>query len=328
MAELQYINYGNTANDGTGDSLRNAFIKVDENFSAVWNAGPVGSNLTILNNSISAIDPNGEIQITPNGIGVIRLNGVIVPRSNNLYSIGTANNRFRSAYIGSGGLSIKGDIVAEGNITIRGNISGNIDVGNTITANIIGSVYGNDSIILVDAETGTHYGSFVGDGSLLVNVPVGSKVSNGNSNIEVYENGPVTTNIDGVSNVVVVESTAMTVTGNVVAEQFVGNGAPLTSTLTDRGQDTSNWDTLTQMGVYKVNRTSWSGTQGTPLDSSIYVGLLQVLTASNATTQIFLPGTVQLGDQKIQWNRSYWNGQWTGWIKMVNNGQVVDAGTY
>ena len=47
----QQINYGNTANDGQGDPLRTAFIKVDDNFDAIWNAGPVGSNITVLNKS-------------------------------------------------------------------------------------------------------------------------------------------------------------------------------------------------------------------------------------------------------------------------------------
>jgi hypothetical protein len=60
----------------------------------------------------------------------------------------------------------------------------------------------------------------------------------------------------------------------------------------------------------------------------VTVGILQVLTAIDSTTQVFFPGTVDSGDVKIQWNRSYWNGAWTAWIKIVNNGQVIDAGTY
>lgn len=328
MAEQQYINYGNTANDGTGDNLRDAFIKVDENFTAIWEAGPVGSNIVITNNSITSTNLNGDIIISPSGIGVVRIDSTMMPRSNNVYSMGSANARFRSAYVGSGGINVSGDATFLGNINVSGNISGNVEIGNTVRANVIGSVYGDDSTVLVDAVTGTHYGIFVGDGSALTNVPAGSFVANGTSNIRIEQNGPITASVGGVANVANITQAGVEVAGNVTATQFVGNGAPLTSTLTDRGSDPSNWDTLTQMGVYKVNRTSWAGTQGTPLDSSVYVGILQVLTAEDATTQIFLPGTVQMSDQKIQWNRSYWNGSWTGWIKMVNNGQIVDAGTY
>lgn len=327
MAEQQYINYGNTANDGTGDNLRDAFIKVDENFTAIWEAGPVGSNIVINNNTISSTNLNGDIVISPSGIGIIRIDSTSLPRSNNVYSLGSANSRFRSLYVGTGGIDVVGNSVLQGDLTVSGNIIANLQA-NTITANVIGSLYGNISTILVDAATGVHYGTFVGDGSGLVNIPSGSFLANGTSNVRVANSGPVTVSINGVSNVANITQTGIAVTGNVSATEFIGNGAQLTSTLTDRGGDPNNWDTLTQMGVYKVNRNSWAGTQGTPLDSSVYVGLLQVLTAEDATTQIFLPGTVQMNDQKIQWNRSYWNGSWTGWIKIINNGQIVDAGTY
>ena len=43
----QIINTGNTANDGTGESLRNAFTAVNENFSEIYAAGPVDSNVVI-----------------------------------------------------------------------------------------------------------------------------------------------------------------------------------------------------------------------------------------------------------------------------------------
>ena len=118
------------------------------------------------------------------------------------------------------------------------------------------------------------------------------------------------------------------VTATVTATGFSGNGAGLTNTVTDRGSDPDNWNTTTQMGVYQVNRESWSGTIGTPLDSTVFVGILQVLTAGNASSQMFFPGTVQSGDEKIQWNRNYWNGTWTAWTKIVNSGQIIDAGLF
>ena len=44
---IQTINIGNIANDGTGDDLREAFIKVNNNFSE-------------LNNNVTAIETDGE----------------------------------------------------------------------------------------------------------------------------------------------------------------------------------------------------------------------------------------------------------------------------
>ena len=109
----------------------------------------------------------------------------------------------------------------------------------------------------------------------------------------------------------------------------MGNGSVLTSVMSDRGADLNNWDSMTQMGVYTVNRASWSGTVGTPLDSQVYVGLVQVMNSTGtALSQVFYPGTVESGNVKIQWNRTYWSGTWSSWLKIVNDDQVVVGGAY
>jgi hypothetical protein len=83
------------------------------------------------------------------------------------------------------------------------------------------------------------------------------------------------------------------------------------------------------MGVYTVNRVSWSGTQGTPLDSQVYNGLLEVKNSTNtAITQVFYPGNVAIANTQVQWNRSYWSGSWSSWYYIVNNNNVVDAGSF
>ena len=287
MAAQQYINYGNTANDGTGDPLRDAFIKVDENFSNLWAVGPVSSNVTIVNNTIGVSDTNGNLVLSPNGIGVVQTKNNIVPSIGNVYSLGSSSLYYRGIFLGPGG------VYSTGNITTTGYLSG--------------------------------------DGSLISNISVasGSEIVNGNSNVKVAANSNVTVSVAGISNVATFATTGLEVVGNIAANYIVGNGSALSSTLTDRGNDSNNWDTLTEMGVYQVNRASWGGTIGTPVDSTVFVGVLQVLTAAQATTQIFFPGTI--GDAtnvKIQWNRSLWNGTWTDWIRIINNGQTIDAGAY
>ena len=125
-------------------------------------------------------------------------------------------------------------------------------------------------------------------------------------------------------------SGSASIVGNVTTgNNFVGNGSALTSTMTDRGNDQNDWNTLIQMGVYTVNRVSWSGTTGTPLDSQVFVGLLEVKNSKDTSIeQIFFPGTVENDDVKIQWNRANWSGTWTPWIKIVNNDQIVVGGIY
>lgn len=90
------INYGNVANDGTGDPLRTAFVKTDDNFDLIWAAGPVGSNITITNNTISTVDTNGDLVLSPDGVGIIQTDNSVVPRADNLYDLGSANLRYRT----------------------------------------------------------------------------------------------------------------------------------------------------------------------------------------------------------------------------------------
>jgi hypothetical protein len=143
----QQINYGAAANDGQGDPLRTAFIKTDDNFDAIWNTGPVGSNITILNNTVQSNNVNGNIILRPNGVGVIQANASIVPNTANLRDLGSTNQRWRAAYIGSGGLSVDGNVTVTGNLT-AGNIS---YTGNVFVGDLQGSVYADDSTIMVDA---------------------------------------------------------------------------------------------------------------------------------------------------------------------------------
>jgi hypothetical protein len=127
-------------------------------------------------------------------------------------------------------------------------------------------------------------------------------------------------------------TSTLSTTGNINASGYLnGNGVAILGVLADRGSDPNNWDALTQMGVYTVNRTSWSGVQGAPLNSTVFVGLLEVKNSTNQTVeQIFYPGTLEtpVGNVVVQWNRAYWNNIWSSWIKMVNDGQVVTGGDF
>lgn len=110
-----------------------------------------------------------------------------------------------------------------------------------------------------------------------------------------------------------------------------GTTIDLSATLTDRGADSNNWDNLTQMGLYTVDRTSWSGVTGAPLDCLIFVGVLEVLRTTDgdniSITQCFMPGEQQ-ADVTVQFTRSYWNGTWTAWNKTLNDNQILVGGSF
>ena len=151
-----------------------------------------------------------------------------------------------------------------------------------------------------------------------------NSISSGTSNVVVSSNANVTISSAGVANVLTVSSTGtvivgtLSVTGNIVAPNVA----------IDRGVADTNWNSIINMGTYSVDYTSWSGTTGTPVDSTVYVGLLSVGTSGSITTQTFYPGTVTLTNAKIQWDRTLYNGTWTAWYKILNDFQVVDAGSY
>ena len=80
----QTVNTGSSANDGTGDQLRTAFDKINDNFSEVYTelGGTSLSNVSITANTISTDDTNGSLTIAPNGSGTVILANAVSASSN------------------------------------------------------------------------------------------------------------------------------------------------------------------------------------------------------------------------------------------------------
>ena len=78
----QVVNLGSAANDGTGDPLRSAFDKINDNFQEIYDTlgGPNASALSDLflqGSTLTNRTTNGNITIDPNGTGTIFLNGPV-----------------------------------------------------------------------------------------------------------------------------------------------------------------------------------------------------------------------------------------------------------
>jgi hypothetical protein len=73
----QSINIGSSANDGTGDPLRTAFDKINDNFVELYGTdndiNTLDANLNVNTFAITTGVTNGDITITPNGTGSIKL---------------------------------------------------------------------------------------------------------------------------------------------------------------------------------------------------------------------------------------------------------------
>ena len=72
----QTIGIGSAANDGTGDPLRTAFDKINDNFSEIYTelGGSSLSSLSLSGNALISDVTNSDINITPNGTGVVIIN--------------------------------------------------------------------------------------------------------------------------------------------------------------------------------------------------------------------------------------------------------------
>ena len=235
--------------------------------------------------------------------------------NSSLTSVGTLTNLSVFGNVSSGNVNSAGLISSAGDV-VGNNVQATWVVSTTILSATGDVVAGNVRTAGVVSAAGNVTGNYIiGNGSMLT----GITSSYGNSNVADYL--PTNTSNVGAGNV--------SASGNITAANFLGSGTSLTGVMADRGSDQSNWNTLTQMGMYTVNRTSWSGTSGTPLDSLVYVGLLEVKNSTDTSIeQVFYPGTTQAGNAKIQWNRANWSGTWTSWYKIINDDQVVQGGDF
>lgn len=294
------------------------------------------------------LNPTGAINNIPIG-NVTPSTGAFTTLTANSLS---ANNISLANLSLSGNLAIAGNV--NSNLTVHGNVSGTYFYGNGsqltgITVSGGSSINNGNSNVTISnpgsnitvGVSGTSVAEFSTAGlSVVGNVTARNLIGNISGNISGNIIAPgANTNVLFNANGIAGASSAFTfdsasnilsVAGNISGTNIQGDGAALTSTLTDKGSDQNDWNTLIQMGVYAVNRTSWSGTNGTPLDSQVFVGLLEVKNSSNlGIVQIYGPGTVDDPDNvKIQWNRNYWNGAWTQWVRMTNDQQQIDGGGF
>ena len=219
------IDIGAVPDDGQGDPLRTAFAFTNDNFSQIFESGPVGSNVKIANNTITTTVINSNLILSPSGIGKIQVNNTLLPRIDNVYDLGSLSQRFNTIYVGSGGLDITGGIVVSGNITAD---------------------------------------YFIGNGSALTGIvaTTGSRVVNGNSNINIPAAGSnIFVTVNGTGNIVVFSNTgayvagAVSATGNITGNYILGNGALLTGI----NANYSNANVAAYLPTYTGNLVSLTG---------------------------------------------------------------------
>jgi hypothetical protein len=179
----QLINLGTAANNGTGDNLRSAMDKTNDNFTELYGANSVSSNLAFSGQTISSYNTNGDIIFGPDGTGKIRIANDLIPDVDNTRYIGNANVRPLAIYVGSGGINISNNstITTNGNVFINGNvgnpscnvfINGNVDVVGLLDcdsfntsggAEVVGNISCGNLSTPGSMSVGTTFGTLAGN---------------------------------------------------------------------------------------------------------------------------------------------------------------------
>ena len=230
----QIINLGTSANAGDGDNLRSAMDKTNDNFTEVYTAGPVGSNITISNNSITSTNTNGNISLATDGTGVIQFTNNFIPDTNDLRYIGSANNRPKGIYVGTAGLIADGPVNMPtfANATVRDSTitapaTGMIVVTGNVYQGYIGSAWtalaGSDGISAVADDTSPQLG--------------------GNLSLASF-------NIDGTGSINI--AGAVTASANVTGAYLIGNGSQLTDVSASSATTAGTVTTAAQPNITSV----------------------------------------------------------------------------
>jgi len=266
----QIINTGNTSNDGTGEALRSAFISVNENFTELYAAGPVGTNVSIAGNVITVLGRNNNLVLKGNGVGNVQANSSIIPSIDAVYDLGAPATRFDTVYstyfVGNGSL-LTGITVSGGTAIVNGNSNVSVSANSVVTIGVAGTgnvvTFGdtnttfNTNISAAGNITGSY---FIGNGSQLTGIIATNSYGNANvaANLAAFGTNPIST------------------TGNIAGSYFIGNGALLTGIASGSTSNIAN-------GTSNVTVAS---------SSNITIGVAGSTVATFASTGEYVTGLV------------------------------------
>lgn len=153
----QTINVGTNQDDGTGDTLRGAFVKVNSNFVELYNeiGGDIPSDLKLTGNTITTDETNLNIILDPNGNGKVEVSGDSLFRGN---TVATGGIRGATLQV-DGNSNLDGTITIDGAATIGGALTVNSITNTTsittATVTVSGTATFNGNVDLGDSSADT-----------------------------------------------------------------------------------------------------------------------------------------------------------------------------
>jgi len=116
----QLINIGVTADDGTGDTIRGAGIKLNANFTELFATSYVSSQIDFIGNNIITTLSNSDLSLSGNGTGIVRFSDLTIDHtirmSDNEIRVNTSNADLVLTASGTGSIKIDSADINGGNI--------------------------------------------------------------------------------------------------------------------------------------------------------------------------------------------------------------------
>ena len=328
------------------------------------NSGATDSNITVTSYANLSTGNIKLYGISPQASsGNITITGNLVPSANITYDLGTTTNRFKSLFLSGTTIDLAGAVIktdaTTGAIaliptptTTNPNPTGIVITPSGSITTVTTSAGVVDTAIIATASntsantSTTTFANVTTTGNLTVggNLTVAGTVTFQNTVVETSTETVLGVEIVG-GNLVANSGTASTTTStgalvvkggagitgdlNLGGNLSIGGSFSATNMFVDRGADTTDWNTLTTMGVYLINRSSWSGTSNTPLNSQYFTGQLEVVNTGNLSiAQYYRPyNSTSSGD--VYWTRSkYSSGAWSTWVEIINGAETMDGGSF
>ena len=208
----QVINIGSSANDGTGDPLRTAFDKINDNFVELYGGdndiNTLDANLDVNNFAITTGVTNGNITVTPNGTGNINLGSITINgsqiSSNDSTQITLADNIQTT-----GTINVTGAATLATSLTLAtgATVTGILDEDNMATNSATQLATQQSIKAYVDAQNVAQSITFVGDDS------TGTAVSSGET-FQIAGGTGLTSAVSGDTMTLAIDSTVATLTGS------------------------------------------------------------------------------------------------------------------
>jgi hypothetical protein len=236
----QNINIGSSANDGTGDPLRTAFDKINDNFVELYgtdgDSNTLAANLDINGWNIVSTRSNEDIQILPAGNGGVIASAIRIAGS-------TISSEDSTQILVEDSIRATGNLTVDGGTTIAGALSSGTSLtlatGATVTGIDNGTLATGSATLLatqgaiktyIDAQNTAQSITFVGDDS------TGTAVNSGET-FQIAGGTGLTSAVSGDTMTMAIDSTVATLSGtqiltNKTLTSPVINGATMTGDVT------------------------------------------------------------------------------------------------